>query len=61
VPWPVDLDGLFGSWVEPKWCELTRTKEGKISLSRAKRFGKLLRELGGDEARALEALRKQEE
>jgi len=47
--------------VEPKWCELTRTKEGKISLSRAKRFGKLLRELGGDEARALEAFRKQEE
>jgi hypothetical protein len=40
---------------------LTRSKEGKISLSRAKRFGKLLREHGGDEARALEALRKQDE
>jgi hypothetical protein len=58
VPWPVDLDTLFGSWVDMEWCEKARTADGKISLRRAKRYGRLLRELGS-EAAALAALAKE--
>ena len=60
VPWPVDLDTLFGSTVEMAWCEKTRTPEGKISLRRAKAFGRLLRERGS-EAAALAALAEAED
>jgi hypothetical protein len=56
----VDLDTLFGSTVEMAWCEKTRTPEGKISLRRAKAFGRLLRERGS-EAAALAALAEAED
>lgn len=37
---PFDFDRFFNSWVEPAWCDKTRTASGKISLRRAKLYGK---------------------
>ena len=58
VPWPVPFDHIFGSWVANEWVELTRGKDGRASLDRAKRFGRLARELGSNEA-ALAAMKKE--
>lgn len=50
--WPFDFDSFFGSWVEPAWCDKTRTKEGKVSIRRAKLYGKFLAGKTGAEAEA---------
>ena len=53
VPWPVNLDALFGSWCDYSWVDATRSADGKTSIRRAKRYGRLLAELGSaDAARA---------
>lgn len=58
VPWPFNFDRLFGSWVDFDWAEKSRSAGGKISLARAKLYGRLLAELGNDEA-AQAAIKKQ--
>jgi len=45
---PFDFDRAFGSWVEPAWCDATRTKEGKVSIRRAKLYGKHLDRLAAE-------------
>lgn len=53
VPWPVNLDALFGSWCPMEWVDATRGKDGKASIRAAKRYGQLLAQLGSaDAARA---------
>jgi len=55
VPFPFDFDRFFGSWVEPAWCDKTRTKEGKISLRRAKLYGKHIEALAAKGKTGLKA------
>lgn len=57
VPWPIDFDSLCGSWVAWEWVEKTKTADGRVSLSRAKKYGRLLRELGSSEAAVAAAMK----
>ena len=50
VPWPLDFDSLFGSWVDMAWVQKTKSADGRVSLTRAKRYGRLLAELGSEAA-----------
>ena len=57
VQWPIDFDSLAGSRVEMAWVERTRAADGRVSLARAKKYGRLLAELGSSEAAAAAAMK----
>ena len=57
VTFPIDFDSLWGSKVDMEWVEKTKSAEGRVSLSRAKRYGRLLRELGSSEAAVAAAMK----
>ena len=57
MAFPIDFDSLWGSKVDMEWVEKTKSAEGRVSLSRAKRYGRLLRELGSSEAAVAAAMK----
>ncbi len=57
VAFPIDFDSLWGSKVDIEWVEKTKSAEGRVSLSRAKKYGRLLQELGSSEAAAAAAMK----